>query len=132
MLLGQTDIRQVAGNDDVVGTLQVHVSDNPIEHVPAVGRAACAAPVGVAERSLKVPISRGEAGDVIGDAAQPGGFALAFGSAGGKQCGIVAIGGSKAGDDPLRLVADRDQRRAVVQPVIEQALQLPLIGGQLV
>src|SRR4029453_1105891 len=72
----------------------------------------------------------GHTGDVVGDAAQPMNFLFALRPAGRKQLGIVAIGGGGTRNDPLSFVAHREQRRGVVKPGVEQALQLAFVGGK--
>jgi hypothetical protein len=62
-LLRQADVDEIAGDGDVVGPLRPEVGDDAVEHQPLIHRPAVAHPVGVAQRALKVPIARAEAGD---------------------------------------------------------------------
>src|SRR4051794_32360737 len=49
---------------------------------------------------------------------------------GWQQRGIGTVSLGKIGDDPLRLLADRLERRKVVEPLMEEALESPLLLSQ--
>ena len=49
----------------------------------------------------------------------------------GKETRIGSVGFEQVGDDPLRFLAHGHQLGRIVEPVVEEALQRPLLLGQL-
>ena len=60
---GQSDVDQVAGDRDVVGSLRLHIGNQSINDTTLMYMLASALPVDEAKRALRVPMARRKAND---------------------------------------------------------------------